>query len=153
MMPDSMMQVSRIRLLAVGIILAFGHSQLWAEEYPTTDELADIRAKAHEERFKKYVLTKLEVHSYVQEKKGLCFDFVGKSDGMYRSKFKGGPIMVDMANCGEETHFIDGRIKPLKLLEAREHRDGLTKDQIDHAIDEINAMFEGKIYDPDYKNK
>lgn len=148
-----MMQITAIKLLAAGIIVLFGLPQLSAEEYPSNEELAEIRANAHEERFKKYVLTKLEVHSYVEEKKGLCFDFVGKSDGMYRSMFKGGPIMVDLANCGEETHFIDGRIKPLKLLEAREHRDGLTKDQIDHAIDQINAMFEGKIYDPDYKNE
>ncbi len=56
--------------------------------------------------------------------------------------------MVDLANCGEEDHYIDGRIKALKLLEAREHRDGLTKEQIDHALEEINEMFADKIYDP-----
>ena len=152
-MSDSVFPFTSFRYVAVGIMSALALALACAEEYPTFEELATIRAKAHEERFKIYVLDKLEVHSYVQEKRGLCFDFIGKSDGIYRSKFKSGPIMVDLANCGEEDDWIDGRIKPLKLLEAREHRDGLTKDQVDHAIEEINAMYDGRIYDPEYKIK
>ena len=135
----------------IGIISTFYFAVLPAEEYPSFDELANIRAMAHEDRFKIYVLDKLKVHSFVQEKRGLCFDFIGKSDGIYRSKFNSGPILVDLANCGEEADFIDGRIKPLKLLEAREHRDGLTKKQVDHAIEEINALFADKLYDPEIK--
>ena len=136
---------------AVGFFLTFYFYSLSAVEYPSSEELAKIRALAHENRFKVYVLQKLEVYSYVQEKRGLCFDFVGSSDGLYRSKFNSGPILIDMANCGEEADFIDGRIKPLKLLEAREHREGLTTEQVDHAIAEINALFADKRYDPKLK--
>ena len=150
-MSDSIMQLASFRQITVAIISAFLIAYLPAEEYPTFGELATIRAKAHEHRFKVYVLDKLEVNSYVQKKRGLCFDFIGKSDGLYRSMFNSGPILVDLANCGEEDDFIDGRIKPLKLLEAREHRDGLTKEQIDHAIEEINKIFSGKLYDPELK--
>ena len=148
---DASIRKSSFVTFAVGIITTFFFSLLSAEEYPTFDELANTRAIAHEDRFKIYVLDKLKVHSYVQEKRGLCFDFIGSSDGLYRSKFNSGPILVDLANCGEEADFIDGRIKPLKLLEAREHRDGLTKQQVDHAIDQINAIFADKLYNPELK--
>lgn len=141
-----------LKNLAIGIITTITCSWAYATaDLPTFEEVAAVRAKADEHRFKIYVLDKLEVHSYAQVKNGLCLDFIGSSDGLYRSRFSGGPIMVDLANCGEEDHFIDGRIKALKLLEAREHRDGLTKDQIDHAIEEINAIFDGKKYSPEIK--
>ena len=120
-----------------------------AEDLPSFSELAVIRAKAHQDRFKTYVLKKLNVHSLVQQKRGLCIDFIGDSDGMYRSMFDSGPIMVDLANCGEENDLIDGRIRALKLLEAREHREGLTTEQIDQVIDEINEQFADQHYDPD----
>ena len=136
---------------AVGIFLILSFSCLPSAEYPSFEELAKIRAMAHENRFKIYILDKLKVYSYVQEKRGLCFDFIGNTDGLYRSKFNSGPILIDMANCGEEADFIDGRIKPLKLLEAREHREGLTTEQVDRAIAQINALFADKRYDPELK--
>ncbi len=150
-MSDSSKHKTSFAPFAVGIITIFFFSCLSAVEYPSFDELAKIRAMAHENRFKIYVLDKLKVYSYVQEKRGMCFDFVGSSDGLYRSKFNSGPILIDLANCGEEADFIDGRIKPLKLLEAREHREGLTIEQIDHAIAQINALFADKLYDPELK--
>lgn len=150
-MPDFPKHGASFKKLAMGIFVTAYACLSMATELPSFKEVAAIRAKADEHRFKVYVLDKLEVHSYVQEKRGLCLDFIGDSDGLYRSKFSGGPIMVDLANCGEEDHFIDGRIKPLKLLEAREHRDGLTKEQIDNALAEINEMFADKKYDPQIK--
>lgn len=150
-MSDSSKHKTSFTLFAVGIITIFFFSCLSAAEYPSFDELAKIRAMAHENRFKVYVLHKLKVYSYVQEKRGMCFDFVGSSDGLYRSKLNSGPILIDLANCGEEADFIDGRIKPLKLLEAREHREGLTIEQIDHAIAQINALFADKLYDRELK--
>ena len=150
-MSDFSIHSNSLQKLAIGVFTTITFSWSSATELPTFEEVAAVRAKADEHRFKIYVLDKLEVHSYAQVKRGLCLDFIGDSDGLYRSKFSGGPIMVDLANCGEEDHFIDGRIKALKLLEAREHRDGLTKDQIDRAIDEINEIFADKKYDPELK--
>ena len=151
-MSDFSIHSDPLKKSAIGITVALAFSWALAADLPTFEEVAAIRAKADEHRFKIYVLDKLEVNSYVQEKNGLCLDFIGKSDGLYRSKFSGGPIMVDLSNCGEEDHFIDGRIKALKLLEAREHRDGLTKDQIDHALEEINEIFADKFYDPEFRD-
>ncbi len=113
------------------------------------EEIAAVRAKAHQDRFKKYILKKLEVYSLNKKKKGLCLDFVGKSDGLYESMFNGGPLMVDLANCGEEGDFIDGRIKAVQILDPREQRRGLSEEQVEQVITEINELFADKIYDPE----
>jgi len=136
-------------ILAVLIIALSLLSSVQADNLPTFEELAVIRTKAHQDRFKKYVLQKLYVYSVVQKQRGLCLDFVGNSDGLYRSMFDAGPLMVDLANCGEEADLIDGRIRALKVLDAREHREGLSKEQVDQVIAEINAQFADKPYDPD----
>lgn len=114
---------------------------------PTAKELTIIRAKALQDRFKTYVLKKLEVHSAVQNLRGMCLDFVGSSDGLHRSIFGGGPLIVDLANCGEEGDFMDGRIRGLKILGPKEKRDGLTVEQIDQVVEEVNALFADKKYD------
>ena len=50
-------------LLTVGSLLLAMPSAL-AQEYPTFEELSETRAQAHQDRFKTYVLKKLEVYSY-----------------------------------------------------------------------------------------
>ncbi len=135
----------------MGVFITFSLFPVSAEDLPTFEELAATRAKAHQDRFKTYVLKKLEVHSLVQKKRGLCLDFVGGSDGLYRSIFDSGPLMIDLANCGEEGDILDGRIRALKVVDAREQRAGLSKQQVDQVVDEINALFAEKIYDPEIK--
>ena len=141
-------QILRFFLVVIisSIIMNVASAQ---QNLPTSEELSVIRAKAHQDRFKKYVLQKLEVYSVVQSQRGMCLDFIGKSDGLYESIFDSGPLMVDLANCGEEGDFIDGRIRALKVLEAREHRGGLTDEQVEQVISEINMLFFGRIYDPE----
>ena len=146
-----MMRSNIIIRLIIGACLTVILAVTFAQDLPTFEELAVVRAKAHQDRFKTYVLKKLEVHSYAQEKRGMCLDFVGGNDGLYQSIFNSGPIMVDLANCGEEDDWVDGRIRALKILEAREAQAGLSSDQIDEVIAEINAVFADKIYDPEIK--
>ena len=59
--------------------------------------------------------------------------------------------MVDLANCGEESDWVDGRIRALKVLEPREGQSGLSSEQVDQVIAEINDLFADKLYDPEIK--
>ncbi len=141
-----------------GFMLAFflsslvGTSTVAAQDnLPTFDELAVTRGQAHQDRFKTFVLKKLEVHSSVQNQRGMCLDFIGDSDGLHRSILGGGPLLVDLADCGKEGSLIDGRIRALQILGPREHREGLSVEQIDKVVDEINALFAEKRYTPSVK--
>ncbi len=133
--------------LFVGTFITAAMFHASASDLPNFEELTLIRAKAHQDRSTGYVLKKLEVYSLVQNQRGMCLDFVGESDGLYRSIFDGGPLMVDVANCSEEGDWIDGRIRALKVLGAREHREGLSVEQIDQVISEINALFRDQVFD------
>lgn len=140
-----------LQVLSIGAFTAMSGIAVCADQnYLTFEELASVRTQAHQDRFKTYVLKKLEVHSLVQNQRGMCLDFIG-SDGLYRSKFDGGPLIVDLANCGEEADFVDGRVRGLRVLGPNEKREGLSKDQIDQVVAEVNALFDEKTYDSSIK--
>ena len=148
MMSATIKRFRGFELFLISVLACVCTNAIAANEFPTAEELTAVRADAHRDRFKSYVLKKLEVHSLVQNKRGMCLDFVG-GDGLYRSRFDGGPLVMDLANCGEEGDLMDGRVRGLRVLGPREKRDGLTKKQVDHVVAEVNALFADREYDPE----
>ncbi|MDC0948165.1 hypothetical protein OAS86_02315 [Gammaproteobacteria bacterium] len=136
----------RFAFRRISLLLALITGPLSAQQLIDMEALTQKRAEAHLQRYQDYLLNKLQVIAAVQSHRGMCLDFIGDGDGLYRSTFSGGPLMVDVADCGSEGRWIDGRVRALRVTDPLEYQNGISHDQVNTVIERINTQLNGHTF-------